>query len=77
MSTNWRSIAMRIVYETLERLPEGATFKEKRAALREAYPFGERAHQPYKVWLSECRRQLKLPARPKPSDKRNQMVLFD
>lgn len=26
--------------------------------LREAYPFGERAHWPYKVWLEEIRTAL-------------------
>jgi hypothetical protein len=27
--------------------------KQVRAALRAAYPFGERKHYPYKVWLDE------------------------
>jgi hypothetical protein len=29
-----------------------------RAALREAFPAGPREYHPYKIWLSECRKQL-------------------
>ena len=32
--------------------------KELRRKLREAYPWGERAMWPYKVWCDEVRRQL-------------------
>lgn len=31
---------------------------ELRKALRAAYPFGERKHWPYKVWLAEIQRQV-------------------
>lgn len=31
--------------------------KERRKALREAYPSGERGHWPYRVWCDEIARQ--------------------
>jgi hypothetical protein len=34
--------------------------KALRAALRQAYPYGERKYWPYKVWCDEVRRQLGL-----------------
>lgn len=40
--------------------------KALRAALRKAFPFHSRDSWPYKVWLDEIRRQLKL----KPSPRR-------
>lgn len=37
---------------------------ERRKALRDAYPAGERAHHPYKVWLDEIAVQTgKIPRR--------------
>lgn len=36
--------------------------KRLRKALRDAYPYGEKARWPYKVWCSEVRRQLQNPA---------------
>ena len=32
--------------------------KKLRKALKEAYPYGERKRWPYKVWLSEIKKQL-------------------
>lgn len=32
--------------------------KALRAALREAYPYGQRRYWPYKIWCDEIRRQL-------------------
>lgn len=43
---------------------------ELRALLREAYPFGERAHWPYTVWLREVRRALGVEATPRRGGKR-------
>lgn len=55
--SRWRAYAAPIIAEVLEdhRESDEATL---RAALRDAYPFGERRRWPYKVWLSEIRRQL-------------------
>jgi len=30
----------------------------KRQALRESYPFGEKTNHPYKIWLDEIRKQM-------------------
>lgn len=51
---SWRSKAAEVIAETLadcraKGLDEKATAK----ALSDAYPFGERAMHPYKVWLDE------------------------
>jgi len=51
----WRQSAAPIIAAVLKEtkdLPE----KEIKAALKEAYPFGVRAHHPYKVWLDEIKR---------------------
>ncbi len=51
--------------------------KALRKALAEAYPYGERANHPYKVWLSEIRRQLGRPLnRPKRDPANPQLELF-
>lgn len=60
--------------ETIERvaliIPDGATLKERKAAIDAAYPFGPRSHWPYKAWCKARRayltpygyRQSKTPA---------------
>lgn len=53
---SWRDRAKPIITEVLERVKESPR-KEQKKALREAYPFGERKFWPYKVWLSEIKRQ--------------------
>lgn len=57
---SWRDRARPVVAATLAALPPDATTQDKRRALRDAYPFGERAMWPYKVWCDEVRRQLGL-----------------
>jgi hypothetical protein len=56
MLSHWRRAAApiieRVLIETAGRLDA-----EVRAALRAAYPFGERAHHPYRIWLDEIRIQ--------------------
>lgn len=56
MSTSWRSVARPIVTDVVRRVGL-ADRKALRKALREAYPFGERAHWPYKAWLAEVKAQ--------------------
>ena len=53
----WRSIGAPIIAQVIEQ-HRGESEKEVRKALREAYPWGERAMWPYKVWCSEVNRQL-------------------
>ena len=40
---------------------------ERRKALREAYPAGERKYHPYKVWLDEIARQTGRKSTPTPN----------
>jgi hypothetical protein len=63
----WRARAEPIVRRVLDETI-GQPDSERRAALRAAYPFGERAMWAYKCWLAEIRRQLgrrKEPTRPR------------
>lgn len=53
----WRQKAAPIIAETIRNVGRDDMKKLKRA-LRDAYPFGERAYYPYKAWLSEVKRQL-------------------
>ena len=62
--SSWRDRCRPVIARVL-KATAGKPEKEIRAALREAYPFGERAMHPYKVWLDEIKRQRKLkPPRP-------------
>ena len=52
----WRDHARPIIARVL-RETYGRDEKHIHAALLAAYPFGERKYHPYKIWLSEIRRQ--------------------
>lgn len=54
--SRWRDRAGPIIARVLKET-RGKSEKEIRAALREAYPFGERKYHPYKIWLDEIKRQ--------------------
>lgn len=58
MAGTWRARARVVLREVFAELPEGATVKEARKAVRDAYPFGLRECYPYKVWLDESRRWM-------------------
>lgn len=58
MTSHWRSIAMNVIGEVHASLPVDATLKERTKAIDAAYPFGERAHHPYKVWLEARKKYL-------------------
>ncbi len=50
----WRDIARPIIANVLKQpLDE----KEIKAALKKAYPFGERSMHPYKIWCDEIKVQ--------------------
>lgn len=51
--SEWRTRARQIIADVLNALPADATLKQKRKALQDAYPWGEREHHPYKMWLKE------------------------
>jgi len=54
--TSWRTRAAPIIRQVLA-VTQGKPEQEIRAALRAAYPFGERKYYPYDVWLDEIKRQ--------------------
>jgi len=57
MHTTWRQRAAHIVDKVIRRVGR-SDIKMLKRELRKAYPFGERRSYPYKVWLSEVRRQV-------------------
>lgn len=59
MTTNrWTDYAREVIATVDARLAASATLRERVAALRAAYPFGERKHYPYKAWLKVRRAYL-------------------
>lgn len=56
----WRQRAAEVIARVHASLPPDATTGQRREALRDAYPFGERSMHPYKVWLDETKRYLAL-----------------
>lgn len=75
MKSRWRSIARPIIADVIADIGLEDEKKLKKA-LREAYPFGERAYHPYKIWLDEVKIQTgKKQKKPIKKDKR-QMELF-
>jgi hypothetical protein len=57
MKSHWRTTSRQIIAQVLKD-NEGADEKVIRKALTDAYPFGQRAMHPYKIWLSEIQIQL-------------------
>lgn len=53
----WRDIARPIIARVISEVGT-EDMKLLRAALREAYPFGERRYHPYRIWCHEVRVQL-------------------
>lgn len=54
---NWRKQCSPIIAKVIAE-NKGKTIREIKAALRKAYPFGQKKYWPYKVWLSEIKHQL-------------------
>ena len=52
----WRSKARPIIAAVIAE--HGREHPNIRRLISEQYPFGERQYHPYKVWLSEMKRQL-------------------
>lgn len=73
----WRDYARPIIQQVLKET-KGQDEKAIRKALKEAYPFGERAYHPYKIWLDEIKVQRGLRTfghKPEPTPE-NQTDLF-
>lgn len=58
----WRDDCAPIIAEVIERVGRD-DMKALRKELRAAFPYGERARWPYKVWLDEIRTQLGMKKR--------------
>jgi hypothetical protein len=69
--STWRDRARPLIAKVL-RETEGQDEKVIKKALRDAYPWGQRAMHPYQIWLDEIRRQRGLkttgPSKGKPKD---------
>lgn len=57
-SDHWGQRADEVIYLVHRSLPEEATLAQRKKAIDEAYPFGERRFFPYKVWLKKRRAYL-------------------
>jgi len=67
MSASWLETARNIIAELDRSLPADLSLKERRKAVREAYPWGERRMWPYKAW---CRAQREYLARFMPTEEK-------
>jgi len=56
-ASDWRTRAARVIAKVIQEVGTDDP-KALRKAISKAYPFGPREHWPYKVWLSEVKRQL-------------------
>jgi hypothetical protein len=64
---NWSVKAREVIAEVDKSLPETATLAERKKALFDAYPFGQREMWPYKAW---CKAQKAYLARFMTSDQK-------
>lgn len=72
--TKWAEESRRIIGEVHARLPPDATIEQRKAAIKAAYPFGERSRWPYEAWLKAQRNYLRqFGARPVVSVQRSPM----
>lgn len=57
--SRWRAHARKVIQAVMKE-NAGKSAKEINQAIREAYPFGERARYPYKIWLDEVKAQTRI-----------------
>jgi len=67
---SWRHFAEEAIERAHAALPSDVSFNDRKAAIIAAYPFGPRAHHPYKIWLDCQRRYLTKFAQPTLDTKR-------
>lgn len=62
----WARVARETISRVGSTIPEEATFKQRKAVIDAAYPFGPREYWPYKAWLKARKDYLKRydPSRP-------------
>jgi len=56
--SGWAERARATIERVALSIPDGATLKERKAAIDAAYPFGERAYWPYRAWCKARRTYL-------------------
>lgn len=74
-----RPIIAKVIFDTVgdTRLPyTKEQVKMIRKNLLEAYPYGSRENHPYKIWLDEIRKQLKVKPRTFKQVETNQINIF-
>jgi hypothetical protein len=71
----WREHCRPIIAKVLAD-NKGREEKEIRKALRDAYPYGQRAMHPYKIWCDEVKKQRKLKSVTPQKSNPNQIKLF-
>lgn len=62
---SWRTSADSIIAQALATVPRGTPRDEVERIIKEAYPWGERAHWPYKAWLAARQSALAMRFAPK------------
>jgi len=72
---SWRDSAKPIIQRVILE-NSGKDIKTIRKALRDSYPFGQRAYHPYKIWCDEIRMQLKLKKIKPENNNPNQLELL-
>ena len=55
MTSPWRLAAQEAIWQALQNVPVGG---DAVRAIDAAYPFNERSHHPYKIWLDERKKTL-------------------
>jgi len=51
MSETWSERAWNVINKVHKSLPDDVSVKDRIRAIDDAYPFGEKQHHPYKMWL--------------------------
>jgi len=62
----WAERSWAVIGEIHASLPPDATLKQRKDALKEGYPFGEKSMFPYKAWCKAKRQYLARYQPPKP-----------
>lgn len=55
---SWSARSREVIAQIHARMPENATLTERKAALKDAYPFGPRQYWPYRAWCKARREYL-------------------
>lgn len=72
---NWSERARQTIAAVHATLPADISFADRKRAIRDAYPFGEREYWPYRAWCKAQRKYLAPfdPATPEPPLLRDMM----